>query len=71
MRTMTDTKDDDEAPPTPAEEGPAEILWRLSSADRALFARIKKMSRLPQNPDVLRFALGAAEREMTRAGGSS
>jgi hypothetical protein len=54
-----------------AEAAPAVLFWRWKEADRELFLRVKGMLRIMSNTDVLRFALGAAERELTRAGGSS
>jgi hypothetical protein len=65
MRLMTDPADD--APP----DGPDVLNWRLTDEDRALLLRVRILTKLKSNPEVLRFALGAAERELSRAGGRS
>lgn len=79
---MTDPKED-AAPEAPDEKAPESdkgkdkgaalaspevMYWRWSKADRELFLRVKAMLKITSNTDVLRFALGAAERELARSG---
>lgn len=49
--------------------GPKIITWRLDDDDRALLHRVRALTGIQGNTDLLRFALGAAVREVSRAGG--
>jgi hypothetical protein len=74
-KEMSGHETDDDAPDSGqgkdrAKETPEVMYWRWTGLDRESFLRVKKMLRITSNTDVLRFALGAAERELTRAGGS-
>ncbi|MEK9646455.1 MAG: hypothetical protein VW547_13005 [Alphaproteobacteria bacterium] len=62
-------KDDSESPEGP--DGPKIVTWRLTDDDRALFMRARELSGITGASDLVRFALGAAVRELTRAGGGS
>ena len=62
-------KDDNDAPEGP--DGPKIVTWRLTDDDRALFTRARGLSGITGASDLVRFALGAAVRELNRAGGGS
>lgn len=64
-------QENDNAPPPSerdAQETPEVMHWRWTKDDRALFLRVKQALMIKGNTDVLRFALGAAERELARSG---
>lgn len=52
-------------------EAPAIATWRLTEEDRALYLRAREATGITGVSDLIRFALGAAVREMTRAAGGS
>jgi hypothetical protein len=62
----------DEAPDSGPDksDAPAVVYWRWEEQDRVLFGEVREMSHLKSTAEVLRFALGAARRELTRAGGT-
>ncbi len=70
MADEKETTKEDEAPASGPEGVPAIVYWRWDDVDRELFARVREMSRLKSTAEVLRFALGAAERELKRSGGA-
>ena len=63
----TDQKTEEGAPES--DRTTDSINWRMNEDDQALFARVKGMLKIRSNADVLRFALGAAERELSRSAG--
>lgn len=66
---MAEQKKEDDAPRGP--EAPAIATWRLTEEDRALYLRAREATGITGVSDLIRFALGAAVREMTRAAGGS
>jgi len=60
---------DDKAPDSgrDGDDIPAVLFWRWTKTDRELFARVKEAVKIRSSTDVLRFALGAAERELARS----
>ena len=69
FRTMAEPKKDDDSPEGPV--GPEVVTWRLTDDDRARWLRVRELSGIKGAADLVRFALGAAERELNRAAGGS
>jgi hypothetical protein len=54
--------------PTDDLDVPNVVYWRCTREDRELLARVKDMAKVNNTADLLRFCVGAAIRELARAG---